>query len=252
MRIHLLAVFVVILLGFHGSALAIENKQTHSPQLAAGERENKATTGDSKDANEKTEPTVGEEWATYDEKRDNARKREVRQAKSSQESSVTSSKHKREGGSESSIVSSPERQQGVNASTTRVQRSKNAGASGSEQWRVLTARLKGSLCVSCLFHLERKIQALEGVTSAHIIRPAKVVDPVAEHPAHAQVQIVYNASKWNPKSIRSFIHRNDFDIKDEQDIELTADFKPLPDPNPLSDLQKNIGGVVNAQMKQPD
>ena len=237
MPTHLLAVFVVILLGFSGSAIAVENNETSEKRTnltgqTTGERQDAATNGDT---NELSEPTV----AGADAKRDNARKRAIQKATSRQYSSPDSPQ-KREGGSESSIDSNP-----------RDQRIK-AGSSSSERSRVLTARLKGSLCVSCLFHLERKIQALEGVTSAHIIRPAKVVDPVAEHPAYAQVQIIYNASKWNPKSIRSFIHRNDFDIKDEQDIELTADFKPLPDPNPLSELQKNIGGVVNAQMKPPD
>ncbi len=255
MPTHLLAVFLVILLGFTGSALAVENnqnseKRTNSPRLATEERQSATTTGDSDNTNEISEPKVGGDWANYHAKSDIARKRPSDKTRSRGDSSPGPPQNS-EGGSETPSGSSRERQKGLNASTMRDQ-TIGLGASSSEQSRVLTARLKGSLCVSCLFHLERKIQALEGVRSAHIVRPAKVVDPVAEHPAHAQLQIIYNASKLSPKSIRSFIHRNDFDIKDEQDIELTADFKPLPNPNPLSDLLKNSGGVVNAQMKQPD
>lgn len=97
--------------------------------------------------------------------------------------------------------------------------------------RVLTARLKGSLCVSCLFQLEKKIQALEGVKSARVIRPEKRVEPNGDDErAHAQIQIIYLTSKLNPKKIRKFVERNDFGIRDENDVALTDDFKPLPDP----------------------
>lgn len=111
--------------------------------------------------------------------------------------------------------------------------------------RVLTARLKGSLCVSCLFHLEKKIQELAGVKSARVIRPPKSVGTEAGEKAYAQVQIIYLPSKTNPKKIRKFVQRNDFGMRDENDVAVTDDFKPLPDPFE----NERSSGVINAQFK---
>lgn len=111
--------------------------------------------------------------------------------------------------------------------------------------RVLTARLKGSLCVSCLYQLEKKIQELGGVKSARVIRPPKNVASEDNDRAYAQVQIIYLPSKLNPKKIRQFVQRNDFGIRDEKDVAMTSDFKPLPDPFE----NERSSGVVNAQFK---
>jgi hypothetical protein len=116
--------------------------------------------------------------------------------------------------------------------------------SQEEDVRVLTARLKGSLCVSCLYHLEKKIQELGGVKSARVIRPPKNAVTGANERAYAQVQIVYQPSKLNPKKIRQFVQRNDFGIRDEKDVAMTDDFQPLPDP-----FQKERSSVINAQFK---
>lgn len=111
--------------------------------------------------------------------------------------------------------------------------------------RVLTARLKGSLCVSCLYQLEKKIQELGGVKSARVIRPPKNVATEDNDRAYAQVQIIYLPNKLNVKKIRQFVQRNDFGIRDEKDLAMTDDFKPLPDPFE----NERSSGVVNAQFK---
>lgn len=137
--------------------------------------------------------------------------------------------------------------------TVREKRERTVGADGGpppasqedDGARVLTARLKGSLCGSCLLRLEKKIQELAGVRSARVVRPDKKAGPDANERAKAQVQIVYLSSKLNPKKIRQFVERNDFSIRDEKDIALTDDFKPLPDPFE----NERSKGVINAQFE---
>ncbi|MDZ4832704.1 MAG: hypothetical protein SGJ27_02770 [Candidatus Melainabacteria bacterium] len=135
-----------------------------------------------------------------------------------------------------------------NASTKESNRagarsSAPAGQEGSDS-RVLTARLKGSLCVSCLYQLEKKILEVEGVKSARVVRPPKNVGPDANERAYAKLQIIYLASKLNPKKIKKIVGQNDFGIKEENDVAMTDNFKPLVDP-----FEAERSRVIDVQFK---
>jgi hypothetical protein len=96
--------------------------------------------------------------------------------------------------------------------------------------RVLRARLKGSLCPSCLIRLERKLKDEDGVKYARVIRPAKNGGAVVYEPSYAQVEVIYLVERWNVKKLKKFIERNDFGIRDEKDLRMTSDYRPILDP----------------------
>lgn len=99
-----------------------------------------------------------------------------------------------------------------------------------ENLRVMRARLKGSLCVSCLMQLEKKVREQDGIKYARVIRPAPNGGPVVYEPRYAQIEIIYLIDKQNPKKLKKLIERNDFGTRDERDVEMTSDFTPMTDP----------------------
>lgn len=99
-----------------------------------------------------------------------------------------------------------------------------------ENLRVMRARLKGSLCVSCLMHLEKKVREQDGIKYARVIRPAPNGGPVVYEPRYAQIEIIYLMDKLNPKKLKKVIERNDFGIRDEKDAPLTSDYIPIAAP----------------------
>lgn len=105
------------------------------------------------------------------------------------------------------------------------------GSQAAKRERVLTAQLRGSLCLSCLIQLEKKLQSTSGVKSARVIRWPMKASKVDKEPSHARVEIVYRAGELNQKRIRKIIQRSDFDIRREKDEVLTEAYKPLADPS---------------------
>lgn len=96
--------------------------------------------------------------------------------------------------------------------------------------RVMRARLKGSLCVSCLMQLEKKVREQDGIKYARVIRPAPNGGPVVYEPRYAQIEIIYLMDKQNPKKLKKIIERNDFGTRDEKDEQMTSNFTPMADP----------------------
>lgn len=96
--------------------------------------------------------------------------------------------------------------------------------------RVMRARLKGSLCPACLIQLEKTLGGEPGIKYARVIRPAKNGGSVVYEPSYAQVEMVYLISRWNVKKLKRLVGRNDFGVRDEKDMPLTQDYRPMIDP----------------------
>jgi len=104
------------------------------------------------------------------------------------------------------------------------------GSSQEGSIRVVQARLKGSLCPSCMMTLQKKLRELDGVRDARIIRPAKNGGAIVNEPRFAQVEIIYLAEKQNLKKLKKYVERNDFGLRNEKDMVYTADYKPIQEP----------------------
>jgi copper chaperone CopZ len=90
--------------------------------------------------------------------------------------------------------------------------------------RLFRARLSGSLCASCLKHLQVKLNEVKGVKRASVFRAEKPANARTE-PRYAHVEVLYSPDLLNRQRIRKIIERSDFAVRKEHDEEVRS--RPL-------------------------
>lgn len=96
--------------------------------------------------------------------------------------------------------------------------SKKAGAQGR---RIYTARLYGSLCVSCLKHLNDDLNKKTGIFESTIDRAVKKEAHDGEPTTYqrwANAKVVYDASKLSKDDITKRMRQSDFIVRRVEDL----------------------------------
>jgi hypothetical protein len=97
--------------------------------------------------------------------------------------------------------------------------------------RIFTARLYGSLCTSCLKHLNDVLKKKEGVLEAIVSRPVKKEAQDGQPPVFekwATVKVEYEPSKISKEDITKRLKQSDFIVRRAEDVEDGASLGTSP------------------------